>query len=145
MSLVLRKNHNIPARARNRGPSGISLLDDLFGDLFVTSNTPRRTSALTPQTSVSETDEQFVISVATPGLDKKDLNVELVNDTLTVSYSHSDKNSNAFVQQSFSQSWRLPEQTKSEEVSAECKNGVLTVSVNKPTDQAPASCAIKIK
>jgi len=98
-----------------------------------------------PQVHVSETEAQYVVSVAAPGLTKKDLNVEILDDGLSISYEKKEEDNNVFIQKSFSRKWTLPDGSDPESISAEFKNGILTVVVNKPLLVEPSHRIVKIK
>lgn len=54
------------------------LLDDFFGrDLF---NVGVNKAVTTPAVNIKETDDNFEVEMAAPGMEKKDFNVELEND-----------------------------------------------------------------
>ena len=98
-----------------------------------------------PQVSEAETDTQLVVALATPGLVKEDLKVEVENNILSVSYEKKEEDNNSFVKKSFSRRWSLPKGSTTELIEAEFKNGVLTVTVDKPTPPEPKTHTVKIK
>ncbi len=88
---------------------------------------------------VYETKEKLVVKARTAGVNKSDLDVSISDNTLsihgTLSAGNEDDVANYFVQEcywgEFSRSLALPIPVKEDEVSAELKDGVLTISFTK--------------
>ena len=94
----------------------------------------------TPAVNISEDDEQFTIELAAPGLDKKDLHLNLNDDLLTISAECKDENNEdkegrwtrqEFNYRSFCKSFNLPETVDRDKIKAVHKNGILTVHIPK--------------
>ncbi len=93
-----------------------------------------------PAVNVSETDKEFKLSIAAPGLEKTDFKVDAYDDMLTISAEHEreDKdekngryNRREYNYSSWSRSFSLPENCDLQKVDAEYKNGELTVVIPK--------------
>ena len=92
-----------------------------------------------PAVNIVENDDSFVIEVAAPGLEKKDFNVNLENDCLTISseMKNNSEESNdrytrkEFMYNSFKRSFTLPDSVNSDKIKASHKNGILFVSIPK--------------
>lgn len=108
-------------------------------------------SALVPSMDVSETDKTIEISAELPGLERKDVELNIADDLLTI---RGDKKSEReekgkdyhLVERrfgSFSRSFHLPAGVKAEDVSAEIAKGVLKVTVRKPAQKASKQIDIK--
>lgn len=77
-----------------------------------------------------------------PGLDKKDVKIEIQNDCLIISsekkYEKEEKNKNRMCREygyaSFQRMFQLPESADNDKVQAEMKNGVLSIKVAKKKD-----------
>jgi HSP20 family protein len=100
-------------------------------------------TALTPSMNVAETDKEIEISAELPGLEEKDVQLNVADGVLTIKgekkaeKEEKDKNYH-LVERSyglFSRSLRLPEGTDPDNIKASIAKGVLTVTVPKP---APA-------
>ena len=132
-----------PFRGTLTSPFGSFLSDRLFDSFFDDAlaypftNTSRRSRGIDANYNVSKTDEGFQISVAAPGVKKGDINVNVDSDTLTISYTQEDNTNPSFACSSFSRSWRLPEGTEADNITATYDKGILTLSV--PTADATAS------
>jgi len=100
-------------------------------------------SMLRPTLDLGATDKEYSVSVEVPGVDEKDVKVEIANDTLTIrgekKQETEEKNKNYYRMErsygSFQRVLSLPEDADQEGVSATFKNGVLTVSM--PRKAAP--------
>ena len=98
---------------------------------------------LMPSTDVTETDKEIEITAELPGLEEKDVQVNLADGVLTIrgekkaEKEEADKNYRLVERSygSFERRVALPDGVKAEDVKASIAKGVLTVTVTKP---APA-------
>ena len=105
-----------------------------------------------PKVNVYEYDDKIGIVAEIPGLDKKQLNVEVEDGVLTLSGDkHSAfENTGAKVlrrelkQSSFKRSFELGELLNGEDISASFKDGILSVSIPKTEPEKPKKHAVKI-
>lgn len=121
-------------------------IDRLFDDLLNPSEeNETRMSMWSPHTDISETDDRYVLRMDMPGLSRSDLNIELRNDTLTVSgerkNEHEESRENFHrVERSygrFFRSFTLPNAGDTEKVKAQMKDGVLTIEIPKREESKP--------
>lgn len=92
-----------------------------------------------PMVNIRETDKQFMLDMAVPGMDKKDFKVVLENGVLTISTTKSDANETkeeGFIKQefgftSFERSFELPENVETENIDATYQDGVLQIILKK--------------
>lgn len=112
----------------------------LFDEMFSEWNTGSTMRASVPAVNVSETDEAFHLEMAAPGFTKDDFNVELDNDTLTISSEakseDKEKKSNytrrEFSYRSFKRSFNLPKNmVDSEKIAAKYEDGILKLELPK--------------
>lgn len=109
-------------------------------------------SLLSPHIDVSETETGLTITAELAGVDEKDLDVTLVGDVLTIKgEKRLEKEDNdggrRYVERhygSFSRSVRLPFEAADQDVTANMKNGVLTIKVPKPKDYLSKARRIEI-
>ena len=124
-----------------------SLLDSFFHDMTF----PRLgftdffSEQWYPTTKVAELDNHYDVTLVAPGLDKKDFNVSLEGETLTVSYEAKEDNTSAMKYSSFSKSWTVPEGTTEKSIHAHYKSGILTLSVQKSEPAKPTAKSIPVK
>ena len=91
-----------------------------------------------PAVNIYETNEDYKVEVAAPGYSKKDFNITLDNDLLTISSEkenpegqQGDFTRREFNYQSFKRSFTLPNTVEEEKISANYKNGILHISIPK--------------
>jgi HSP20 family protein len=82
-----------------------------------------------------------------PGVSRDDINVEMVEDYLTISGSHKTPAAEGQAEQSFSfsRSVNIPEEVQADKVSAAYENGVLTVTLPKREVAKPRKITVAIK
>ena len=127
-----RRHRTIPAHFLN------DFFNDNFWPSFLDGDRNNENSNI-PAVNVEENEKEFVISVAAPGLNKKDFRITVDKDTLTIASnnenSKEEKQNNylrrEFNYKSFSKSFTLPENTETEKIKASHKNGVLNISIAK--------------
>jgi|TARA_R110002020_G_scaffold463801_2_gene684054 HSP20 family protein len=119
-----------------------SLFDSLFDPFFesVTIPTKKKTNAMV-STKVTTEDDKHIISVAAPGLDKEDFNITITEGTLTVQTGEADTE---FGTSAFTKTWTLPEGTTADKISADYKQGILRVTIEKPEVTVPETVTIKV-
>jgi len=106
-----------------------------------------------PRVNVKDEDKKFVVELAAPGMDKKDFKINLENNSLTISSEKkeekTEKNENYTMKEfsfnSFSRSFALPKNIKVDQIDANYKNGVLSISLPKKEEEAKLSRQISIK
>jgi HSP20 family protein len=125
-----------------------SLFDRFFeNDLFDWSNRNYSTTNTTlPSVNIKESDEDFEVEVAAPGLSKNDFRIELNHDQLTVSSEKEVENEanegqqfslREFSYQSFSRTFTLPNIADSEKIGAKYENGILRIIIPKKEEARP--------
>ena len=105
-----------------------------------------------PKVNVYEYDDKIGIVAEIPGLNKKQLNVEVEEGVLTISGDkHSTFNDDGakvirreLKQSSFKRSFELGELLNGEDISASFKDGILSVSIPKTEPEKPKKHAVKI-
>ena len=145
MSLVkFRKRHDAV-------PSFFNFFDESFGkDCHV--DFYKGTALSKPAVNIRETDENFFIDVAAPGLGKKDFNVSVEGDLLTISAEKevkNEENSENFTRKEFSfnsfqRNFTLPETVNGDSISAKYDSGILHVVIPK-LEEAKAKPARTVK
>ena len=125
---------------RKTRPSVPSFIDEFFGKDWMDSVFSDRPGISTPAVNVKETNDDFMIEVAAPGLDKKDFKVDIDNNMLTISSEKEFKNEEhdegrymrrEFSYTSFSRSFSLPDAVDAEKIKAQHKDGILMITIPK--------------
>ena len=115
-----------------------SVFDDFFGREFFPVFEHDSFKSL-PAVNITEGTDDFTIEVAAPGLDKKDFNIDLENNCLTISSEKEDKaeekeekyTRREFRYSSFRRSFTLPETVDSDKIKAKHRDGILSITIPK--------------
>jgi len=103
-----------------------------------------------PAVDLYEKDDHFVIKAELPGVDKKDIVVDLKDRVLTLSgersYENEVKEENYYRRErsygKFQRAFTLPADVDSDKIKAEFKDGLLQIEVPKPEEQKPKQVTI---
>jgi HSP20 family protein len=108
---------------------------------------------LMPSMEVTETDKELVITAELPGLERKDVDISLEDNVLTIrgekksETSPDDKNKNVHVsERSYGVFYRvleLPSGIDPSSVQATMSNGVLKITIPKPARAQPKKIEVK--
>ncbi len=117
----------------SNGHTGYSTFNELLEDLFYKNKHVANTH-FQPQANIYESNTEYRIELAVPGLDKKLVKLTVDNDLLKLSANQSadvtDKKSftrQEFDYSTFERSFIIPENVDRESISAAYHNGLLTV------------------
>ncbi|KKO46792.1 hypothetical protein WG68_02245 [Arsukibacterium ikkense] len=114
-------------------------LYDKFNALFNGGNGLPLEAQWTPAMDIVEKDHEIMVRLDTPGMERKDLKVEINDNMLVISgerkYEHKDEKDNYHRLErgygSFVRSFRLPDYVDQNHIKAECKNGLLQIHLAK--------------
>jgi HSP20 family protein len=153
----------VPVRQQTSQPSADRLyhpvaqlqqeMDRLFADFFTGFGSfPSRrhgglfagaltSGLLKPTLDIGANDREYTISVEVPGVDQKDVKIEITNNTLTIrgekKQETEEKEKNFYRMErsygSFQRTLSLPEDADQGKINATFKNGVLTVTMPRKT------------
>lgn len=106
-----------------------------------------------PAVDLVEKDAEFVITAELPGLDEKNVEVKLVNGTLTLSGEKKDereeKEKDYYFSErrygSFKRAFRVPDGVDADKIEAAFDKGVLTIRLPKTAEAQKAEKKIEIK
>ena len=129
-----------------------SIVDEFFNNGMFPGIFNVESNYTMPAVNIIEGKDDFRIEIAAPGLAKNDFKINLDNRVLTISSEKEDKNETSderymrkeFSYCSFTRSFALPESADYEKISANHKEGVLTVTIPK-RDEAKEKPARQIK
>ena len=139
-AIVKRKGDYVPAS-----------LSTFFNEFFGTDPFERGLGAseqgkFVPAVNIKETDNEFQLSFVVPGMDKKNFDIVLDNDTLSVSgkveEEKEEKRENfsrmEYSFRSFKRSFPLPlDQIKTAGIDAKYENGILNLTIPKKEEAKP--------
>lgn len=125
-----------------------SFFDRLFNNELMdwNMNNYSGTNSTLPAVNVKETDDEYVLEVAAPGMTKKDFKINFQNNVLTISSEkQEEKNENEnnysrreFSYQSFQRSFTVPHQdVDSDKINAAYSEGILIVKLPKREEVKP--------
>lgn len=134
-------------------------VDSLFDNFWRSSSLQsplslyEREFPLTPDLDVSEMDNEFTVVADLPGLEEKDINVEINNNILRISgekkVDREEKGKNFHrierLSGSFNRSIQLPALINEDNVQASFKNGVLTITLPKSAEAKTKAKHIEVK
>ena len=118
-----------------------SWMPDVFNAFFDTDFMPRA-NATAPAINVKETEKEYTVEVAAPGMKKEDFNINLDDDgNLVIKMEKKDEKKDEnkkehylrreFAYSKFEQTLLLPDDVDKEKIGAGVNDGVLTVSLPK--------------
>jgi HSP20 family protein len=104
------------------------------------------TNTTIPSVNIKETDNEFMVEMAAPGMEKEDFKIDLNNNLLTISSEKQAENKveegknitrREFSYQSFSRSFTLPAIVETDKITAKYANGILAVNIPKREEAKP--------
>ncbi len=139
-----------PARIMKPAYSGI--LDSLFNpDPLISPNLVSRL----PAVNIAETDTEFHLELAAPGLKREDFKINLDKDQLVISAEQQESNSDTrspqkfnrreFVYNTFTRTFILPESADQNKVEAEYTDGILFIRIAKKEEAKVQAREIRVK
>ena len=114
-----------------------TLLDELFDDRWFNFDTFNQTL---PAVNTIEKENQYLLEIAVPGMDKKDFEIEIQNDLISISsISKQEKevkdnlnyNRQEFNYNSFHRTFSLPKEVDQSKIKAIYTDGILTITLPK--------------
>jgi HSP20 family protein len=135
------------------------MMNRMFRDSFNRGSTGggfvRQNFLYEPDLDVQETADAYLIRLDLPGVDKDKINVKIQNNVLTISgerkseKEEADQNGGFYRMESsfgaFMRSFPLPADADSNDMTAESKNGVLTIRLSKIKDAASTAKNIQVR
>ena len=124
----------------------------IFNEMMGMDETEDRfNSTWTPRVDISENENEYKVVADLPGMDKKDVNISLENDVLTINgrrETNREENGENFhlserVYGSFNRSFNLHNKVDQEKIRAEFTNGELTIHLPKVEKVKPRKIEIK--
>ena len=128
-----------------------SIFNDFFGNEWV-----EKSGKTAPAVNIFETDTEYKVEYAAPGLTNDDFNIHVRNDNEMVismekKQEHTEKDKKGtclrreFSYNQFQQSMILPENAEMDKIEARVKNGVLTIQIPKKAVKENAETSRKVE
>lgn len=136
----------------------LSFLDSLFNDVLGNTQSVIYSAANAPRVDVKENDKTYSLEMELPGRSENDVNIELDHDTLTIASKveestetkeeKKDKKNCKYILRErhvsdFKRRFTLPSDVDAESITANFKNGILTINMEKKAIAAPKKIAIE--
>lgn len=148
---------NIPAKAPEHPAVAFqralnSLFDDFFSG-FETAPFDEKFGAFNPKIDMTEDEKEIKVTAELPGLEEKDIDVNLSKDILTIrgekSQEKEEKGRETYYSErsygSFSRSIQIPSEVEHDKIDATFKKGVLNITLPKIAKPVEQQKKIQIK
>jgi HSP20 family protein len=134
---------------RNYPPSPFRMFEDFFNDWAFRSIENRQSGGWVPAVDVLEREGNLILMVSGPGLSEKEIELKMEGQVLTIkgerksmelegySYHQTESRFGAF-----SRSFTLPETADLENIKADYKNGVLTITIPQKPEVKPRTIQV---
>lgn len=149
-NLIRRENTQAPTRATANTWDPFRLMESMLGWEPFTSLMPSLGTgtgqSYLPRFDVKETKDRYVFTADLPGIKEEDVNVSLTGNQLVISGKREEEETKEEAGKwhlyersygSFNRSFALPDGVDSDQVTADLKDGVLTVTVGKKAEVQP--------
>lgn len=130
-------------------PTGLRLFEDTVNRLL---SEPTTNRPWAPAVDILETENELVLKADVPGLEMKDIDIQLENGTLTIKgerkFEREEKNKGYHRLErsygSFVRYFTVPESVDVEHVKAEYTSGVLTITLPKKEIAKPKAIKVQV-
>ncbi|MEM1222617.1 MAG: Hsp20/alpha crystallin family protein [Verrucomicrobiota bacterium] len=120
------------------GSSNFGRFDSFFDDFL-----GAKSNSYQPPVDLYEDGDNFYAKAELPGVKKNHVDLQLENSVLTIQSAESRKVKDGETKTAFVRSLSIPEGVATGKVSAQFKNGILTVTMPKEEVRKPRKIAIK--
>jgi len=132
--MLVKRNYPMPRTGRFYN----GLLDDFFSDPFFNTESSEAVH-WAPRVEVEENEEEFLMNVEIPGLKKKDIDISVKDNVITISGEKKEKvhkkdaqcHLNEILYGKFSRSFQLPNNVDVDKIKGNWEDGILTVQIPK--------------
>lgn len=137
---------------KNLKPKFPNVIEKFFGRKIDGQASASEAIATVPSVNITDKNKAFEVSVAVPGLDKKDVKLEVKGHCLIISsekqYEKEENEGNwmrrEFGYASFQRMFQIPENADPDQIDASMKNGILKIKVGKLKGHEPNNKAIAV-
>ena len=115
------------------------MFESALGDFMGAAASPERFPV-----DLYEDKDNTYVRAELPGVNRSDINVEMVDDYLTITAARKEKEGENEESFSFSRSVSVPNAVQADKVSAAYENGVLTVTLPKREEAKPRKISVSV-
>ena len=126
-----------------------SNLDNMLQEILIGQPISDRESK-TANINISENEDTYQINVVMPGIEKENISLSLDNNTLIIHGKiNADKSENQqrlrteFLLKNYQRKLTLPKDAEHKSISANLKNGILEITINKKVKVKPKNIIVK--
>ena len=142
----------VPYVRRNELPIASRLFEEFFSDFPFTSSLPDFRDTWNPAVDILEKDGNLILRAELPGMTEKQIELKLEGNTLTLKGERKteadDKKNNYHRVESFygsfMRTFRLPDTVDMDKISADYKNGVLTITLPQKPEVKPREIPVSV-
>jgi HSP20 family protein len=142
----------IPYIRRTEAPISTRLFEEFFNDFPFSGSFPSARESWSPAVDILEKDGDLILRAELPGMTEKQIELKLEGNTLTLKgerkLENEDKKSNYHRVESFygsfMRTFRLPDTVDMGKISADFKNGVLTITMPQKPEVKPREITVSI-
>jgi HSP20 family protein len=141
MNTIKRKQGNLLKSFFNNDFNNLFTLEPFFNNYYDIGSV-----------NIRETENEYLFNVSVPGFKKDDINIEINNNTLTISSEinklnksdESDFTYREFYKSSFKRSFKVPDDVDFDDIDASMEDGILNIKIKK-TKIKNNKLSIKVK
>jgi len=142
----------IPYIRRTEAPVSTRLFEEFFNDFPFNSSFPSARESWSPAVDILEKDGDLILRAELPGMTEKQIELKLEGNTLTLKgerkLENEDKKNNYHRVESFygsfMRTFRLPDTVDMGKISADYKNGVLTITMPQKPEIKPREIQVSV-
>ncbi len=142
----------VPYINRSAMPSTSRLLEEFFDGFPFTSSLAEGKNGFVPPVDIIEKDGNLILHAELPGMTEKDIDLKLEGNTLSLKgekkMEHDNKKNSYHRHESyygsFTRSFTLPDSVDFQNIKAEYKNGVLTVTMPQKPEVKPREIPVSV-
>jgi len=143
------RSQNTETPTRNYPASPFRLFEDFFNDWALRSIEDRRAESWAPPVDVMEKDGNLQLMASIPGMTDKEIEIKIEGQVLTIKGERKSQETAGYIyhqQESrhgtFSRSFSLPDSANLENIQAEYKHGILTISIPQKPESKPRTIRV---
>jgi HSP20 family protein len=130
---------------KKRNPFFPSVWNDLFESNYLTPQTSAQRGITVPAVNIKETENNYLVEMASPGMKKEDFKINLEDDVLSISAEMKSEHEETGTQytrkefsfSSFKREFTLPETADTDDITANYFDGILTITIAKKEEAKP--------